>query len=142
MHRLLNDAELVKLPDEKNSSSGEPLDLSLPTATIPSATSSRLGYVELPPKYVPSTDPARQQVSMKLSKIYEREIGQSSALQAHRAEDDCLMLLAVLKRYLPDWLDWIETHTQSLNDFSTMPSSSTIQNSSKIFVKVKRPFKF
>ena len=80
----------------------------------------------MPVKYVPSTDPARQQPSMKLVKIYEREFAQSTLhLNAHRAEDDCLMLLAILKRHLAEWLEWMEHNHQPLGHFSSLQSNST-----------------
>lgn len=117
MHRLLNDKDLVQYPEDKS-----PIQ-SVTNQTTPT-TSNHVGYVEIPIKYIPSTDPARQQTSMKLSKIYEREFNiNSSNLQAHRAEDDCLMLLALLKRYLPDWLDWIDENHRKFNDFHVYPKA-------------------
>jgi hypothetical protein len=129
MHRLLNDKDLVQYP--KENIPAEPVVTPLSQnecldSPIESTTSSRLGYVELPIKYIPSADPARQQPSMKLVKIYEREFNcQTSHLKSHRAEDDCLMLLAILKRYLPDWLEWIEENRRSLNQFQSLPLTTT-----------------
>ena len=131
MHRLLNDKDLVQYPEEKPPS--EPV--------IPSSTHH--GYVEIPIKYIPSADPARQQPSMKLVKIYEREFGDNALkLQAHRAEDDCLMLLAILKRYLPDWIDWVERHHRKLNDFSSLPLPATKKPPPKPVINRKPPLKF
>ena len=89
-------------------------------------SSTQLADVDKPVKYVPSSDPARQQPSMKLVNIYAREFNlDTSSLTAHRAEDDCLMLLAILKRYLDEWLPWIETHHQPLSHFSSMGMTTT-----------------
>ena len=85
---------------------------------------------------------------MKLVKIYEREFNQTSNLKSHRAEDDCLMLLAILKRYLPDWIEWMDINYRILSDFSFLPTvtrtetTTTKKLSSKNNVNVKRPFKF
>jgi len=81
---------------------------------------------------------------MKLSKIYEREFSQKTSLfKAHRAEDDCLMLLAILKRYLPDWIEWIEINHQPLSHFSSLPLTiATKKSSPKTNVNIKPPFKF
>ncbi|CAF5195626.1 unnamed protein product [Rotaria magnacalcarata] len=80
---------------------------------------------------------------MKLVKIYEREFSQAtSQLKSHRAEDDCLMLLAIIKRYLPDWLEWLELNQRPLSYFSTLPLTSTKQTSPKPIVNTKRPLKF
>ena len=82
-----------------------------------------------PVKYIPSLDPARQRLSMKLSKIYEREFNKNaSELKSHHAESDCLMLLAVLKRYLSDWLEWIELNHQPLSYFTTLPLTTMKKN--------------
>lgn len=123
MHRLLNDKDLLQSPKKD-----PPSEPSTPDECLakPSSPSTRLGYVEIPVKYIPSMDPARQQPSMKLSKIYEREFPMNTAgLQSHRAEDDCLMLLAILKRYLPDWLEWIESNHRLLEEFHSPPSTTT-----------------
>jgi hypothetical protein len=85
---------------------------------------------------------------MKLVKIYEREFDRISNLKSHRAEDDCLMLLAILKRYLPDWIEWIDINHRILSDFSFLPTvtrtvtATTRKLSPKNHVNVKRPFKF
>jgi hypothetical protein len=161
MHRLLNDKDTVQYPDESipsessvtsnqngcnNNALVDPLDItSSPSTSVNNNHSfSHLGYVEIPIKYIPSLDPTRQQPSMKLSKIYEREFSQKASLfKAHRAEDDCLMLLAILKRYLPDWLEWIEINHQPLSQFSSLPLTITTKKSSpKTSVNIKRPFKF
>jgi hypothetical protein len=77
-------------------------------------------------KYIPSLDPARQQPSMKLVKIYEREFKHNTShLKSHRAEDDCLMLLAVLKRHLPAWLQWVEMNHQPLSKFFSLSCTTT-----------------
>ncbi|CAF2812988.1 unnamed protein product [Rotaria sp. Silwood2] len=154
MHRLLNDKDIVQYPIE-NISSESPVrsnqndcqnNVSVNSNELTSTnnnSSARLGYVEIPIKYVPSQDPTRQQLSMKLSKIYEREfIQKTSNLKAHRAEDDCLMLLAILKRYLPDWLEWIELNHQSLSKFFSLPFTSTKQTLPKLTENTKRPLKF
>lgn len=95
---------------------------STPNAFVDSiSTVEQIQSGDMPMRYVPSIDPMRQQPSMKLKKIYEREFQSESfgQLIAHRAEDDCLMLLAILKRYLTDWLPWIDENHQCLNQFST-----------------------
>ena len=141
MHRILNDKDLLQPPKENIPS--EPIT---PNECLdkPYSPSARLGYVEIPVKYNPSVDPARQQLSMKLSKIYEREYPMNLArLQSHRAEDDCLMLLAILKRYLPDWLEWIETNHRLLNDFPSSPSTATMRKSPpKPLINRKPPLRF
>ena len=90
-------------------------------------SSTQLADVDKPVKYVPSLDPARQQPSMKLVNIYTREFNLDiSSLTAHRAEDDCLMLLALLKRSLAEWLPWIEAHHRPLTHFSSMELKTTV----------------
>lgn len=80
---------------------------------------------------------------MRLVKIYEREFCEkSSQLKSHQAEDDCLMLLALIKRYLPDWLEWIELNHQTLKNFSSLPLSTTKKTPPKTLVTTKRPLKF
>jgi hypothetical protein len=129
IYRLLND------PDPAECNNNTPL---------PSASTIHRGYVEIPIK----SDLTRQLPSMKLIKIYEREFNRRSELISHRAEDDCLMLLAILKRYLPDWLEWIDINHRPLNDFSFLPTitqstTTTTKNiSPKNNVNVKRPLKF
>ncbi|CAF0814672.1 unnamed protein product [Rotaria sp. Silwood1] len=166
IHRLLNDKDLVQYLNEniplepfsvisnqnecQNNVSVDSNELASSSSSSATATnhnsSSRLGYVEIPIKYIPSQDPTRQQqqqLSMKLIKIYEREFNQkASQLKSHRAEDDCLMLLALLKRYLPDWLEWIELNHQSLSNFSSLPFTSTKQTLPKSTENTKRPLKF
>jgi hypothetical protein len=145
MHRLLNDKDIVQYPieniptitNENDCNNNKSVD------SIESSSSSHLGYVEIPIKYIPSADPARQQPSMKLVKIYEREFNEkTSHLKSHRAEDDCLMLLAILKRYLPDWIEWIERNHQPLNYFMSLPLSATTKSLPKPLVNTKRPLKF
>jgi hypothetical protein len=131
MHRLLNDKNLLQYPKENIPS--EPAVMN-ESPLEESTASSRLGYVEIPIKYIPSADPARQQPSMKLVKIYEREFNEkTSHLKSHRAEDDCLMLLAILKRYLPDWLEWIESNHRPLNQFHSFPLLTTTTTTTKKF---------
>ncbi len=149
MHRLLNDKDILQYPIESppseppNISNENNYDNNKSVDTIESTSSSHLGYVEIPIKYVPSQDPAREHVSMKLVKIYEREFnGKTSHLKSHQAEDDCLMLLALLKRYLPDWLEWIELNHQPLNNFISLPLTTTKKSPPKTFVNTKRPLKF
>jgi DNA polymerase III epsilon subunit-like protein len=141
IHRLLNDKDLVQYPKENIPS--EPVIIPESPPDNPT-TSSRLGYVELPIKYIPSVDPARQQPSMKLIKIYEREFNfQTSHLKSHRAEDDCLMLLAIIKRYLPDWLEWIERNHRLLNQFHSFPLTTTKKNiSPKPIINTKPRLRF
>lgn len=147
MHRLLNDKDLVQYPKENVQSEPAVPVSQNECPEKPCTPSSRLGYVEIPIKYIPSVDPARQQVSMKLVKIYEREFPQSAShFKSHRAEDDCLMLLAILKRYLPDWLEWIETHHSSLNQFHSSPLTTTTTTTKKFppktVVNRKPPLRF
>ncbi|CAF3176118.1 unnamed protein product [Rotaria socialis] len=161
MHRLLNDKNLVQCSVENiskecptisnqdqchnnvSTDSIEPTSISETPNTTNNNSSSHHGYVEIPIKYIPSQDPARQQLSMKLVKIYEREFSQAtSQLKSHRAEDDCLMLLAIIKRYLPDWLEWLETNQRPLSYFSTLPLTSTKKTFPKPIVNTKRPLKF
>lgn len=141
MYRLLNDKDLLQSPCDNIQS--EPVT---PNEKPPlTSSSSRHGYVEIPIKYIPSSDPARQQPSMKLVKIYEREFPLNSAcLRAHRAEDDCLMLLALLKRYLPDWLEWIETNHRLLKEFPSTPMTTMKKSSSppKPLINRKPPLRF
>ncbi|CAF4703825.1 unnamed protein product [Rotaria sp. Silwood1] len=165
IHRLLNDKDLVQYLNEniplepfsvisnqnecQNNVSVDSNELASSSSSATATnhnSSSRLGYVEIPIKYIPSQDPTRQQqqqLSMKLIKIYEREFNQkASQLKSHRAEDDCLMLLALLKRYLPDWLEWIELNHQSLSNFSSLPFTSTKQTLPKSTENTKRPLRF
>jgi len=133
IHRLLNDKDLVQYPD--NNSSVQPV-----TTTV---NNNHAGYVEIPIKYTPSTDPARQQVSMKLSKIYEREFkDNASNRQSHRAEDDCLMLVALLKLYLPDWLVWVDRNHRKLSTFHSYPTHKQQPPPPKPVVNRKPPLKF
>lgn len=75
---------------------------------------------------VSSFDSMRK-ISMKLSDIYEREFDDFPAkLQNHRAEDDCLMLIAILKRYLNDWLPWLDENHRPLKHFSDLNFESNI----------------
>ncbi len=136
MYRLLNDKDLVQYPIETTPSepSNPPNEQECNNHRSPDpiepTSSPHLGYIEIPIKYIPSPDPARQQLSMKLGKIYEREFNEkASCLKAHRAEDDCLMLLAILKRYLPDWLEWIESNHRLLNDFHSLSLTTTTRKS-------------
>jgi len=142
IHRLLNDKDIIQCPNENNQP--EPLITSNQTECNNNNCSSHLGYVEIPIKYIPSPDPARQQTSMKLVKIYEREFNEkTSSLKSHRAEDDCLMLLAILKRYLPDWIEWIEINHRPLNDFDSLPLTTTTKKyPPKPIVNRKPPLKF
>ncbi|CAF1037029.1 unnamed protein product [Adineta ricciae] len=81
--------------------------------------------------YIPTPDPERNKPSLKLSKIYQRELPNgTSHLKHHQAEHDCLMLLAILKRHLSRWLQWIEVNHRPLNYFSSS-LLSTIQSSPK-----------
>jgi hypothetical protein len=92
------------------------------TRCLPTSAQS----IDTPVQYIPSADPARQQPSMKLVNIYEREFPQSTTgRRCHRAEDDCLMLIAILKRYLADWLTWIERNHRPLSDFSSLSLLAT-----------------
>jgi hypothetical protein len=149
VHRLLNDKDIVQYPIENIQK--EPLIVSNEnvcnnnkSSDTTESSSSHLGYVEIPIKYIPSADPTRQQPSMKLVKIYEREFNEkkTSHLKSHRAEDDCLMLLAIIKLYLPDWLEWIEINHQPLYDFISLPLSTTKKSPPKAIVNTKRPLKF
>lgn len=95
----------------------------------------RRGFVEIPMKF----SLVDQIPSLKLEQIYEREFkSKISTLKSHRAEDDCLMLLAILKLYLPDWFDWIDENSRLLSDFNSLPSVSSAPPTKK----VKRPLKF
>ena len=95
-------------------------------STNNSNSSSPHGCITMPIAYIPSPDPARQQPSMKLVKIYEREFKHNAShLKSHRAEDDCLMLLAILKRHLPAWLNWIEMNHQPLSKFFPLSCTTT-----------------
>jgi hypothetical protein len=131
MRRLLNEeVDVTPSPNDKSTSTN-PLDLSV--------SITHRGYVEIPLK----SDSIQQLPSMNLVKIYEREFNRTSNYKSHRAEDDCLMLLAILKRYLPDWLQWIELNHRLLSDFSFLPSIRTTKKiSPKTNVNTKRPFKF
>ncbi|CAF0926483.1 unnamed protein product [Adineta ricciae] len=81
--------------------------------------------------YIPTPDPERNKPSLKLSKIYQRDFPSgTSHLKHHQAEHDCLMLLAILKRHLSLWLQWIEVNHRPLNYFSSS-LLSTIQSSPK-----------
>jgi DNA polymerase III epsilon subunit-like protein len=147
MHRLLDDKDIVQYPIENIRS--EPLTISNQNgcnnneSIDTTKSSSHLGYVEIPIKYIPSLDPARQQPSMKLVKIYEREFNEkTSHFKSHRAEDDCLMLLAILIRYLPDWLEWIELNHCPLNHFDSLPLSTTNKPSPNTVVNRKPRLKF
>lgn len=156
IRRLLNEKDLIQSPNEnipttntsmsnENHCEKDP-SVDSPESAIPinnHDSSIRHGYVEIPIKYIPSQDPARQQLSMKLSKIYEREFDRNiSQLKCHHAEDDCLMLLAILKRYLPDWLEWIELNHHSLSHFSTLPLTTIKPSPPKPIVNKKPPLKF
>ena len=103
---------------------------------------SHRGYVEIPMKY--ST--AEQIPLLKLEEIYRREFHSAvSKFQSHRAEDDCLMLLALLKLYLADWLEWTEENARPLREFNHLPQSSPSPPKQLIAPpekKVKRPLKF
>jgi hypothetical protein len=130
MRRLLNEKDTIPYPDDK-SGLVNPLDLSVST--------THHEYVEIPLK----SDSTQQLPSMKLVKIYEREFNRPSNYKSHRAEDDCLVLLTILKRYLPDWLEWIEVNHRLLSDFSFLPTTTTTKKiSPKTKVNMKRPFKF
>lgn len=102
-----------------------------------SATVHR-GYVEIPLK----SNVSQPVASMKLASIYEREFNQASPWKSHRAEDDCLMLLALLKLYLPDWSLWMDDHQRPLSHFASLPLKSTANLPAKTEKKTKRPFKF
>ncbi|CAF0827793.1 unnamed protein product [Rotaria sordida] len=134
IYRLISDENILdkKHIDNINASS----DLSLSNVV----SINRRKYVDIPIK----SNLARQLPSMKLLKIYERELNRIPILTYHRAEDDCLMLLAILKRYLPDWLQWIDNNHRLLSDFTFLPSSTTKTTKflSKKNVNCKRPFKF
>ena len=147
IYRLLNDKDLLQSPCDNIQSEPVTPSESSNKPCLTSSSSSRLGYVEIPLKYIPSSDPARQPPSMKLVKIYEREFPLNTAsLRAHRAEDDCLMLLAILKRYLPDWLEWIESNHRLLKDFpsSLSPTTTTTRKPSppKPVINRKPPLRF
>lgn len=158
MHRLLNDKDILENnPSEPVNTTNE---IHNPSESVDTTnktdcadnnnninksidSTTRLGYVEIPIKYIPSIDPARQQLSMKLIKIYEREFAHKSThLKSHRAEDDCLMLLALIKRYLPDWLEWIEINHQKLNNFMSLPLVTVKKTLPKPVINRKRPLKF
>ena len=124
IYRLLNDPDVV--PECENS-------------VLSTASTVHRGYVEIPIK----ADHIRQAPSVKLVKIYEREFDRISNLKSHRAEDDCLMLLAILKRYLPDWIEWMNMNHRILSDFSFLPTTTTTKKiSPKTNINVKRPLKF
>jgi len=128
IYRLLNDKDIVNNTTLVDSSSS-------------TVSTTRRGYVEIPMK----SEHTEQKPSVKLIKIYEREFNRISNLKSHRAEDDCLMLLAILKRYLPDWLEWIDIHHRPLSHFSFLPTTTTTRStkfSPKNNVNVKRPLKF
>jgi regulator of replication initiation timing len=113
-----------------NNALTDPMELtSSPVRSTNNNNSSSLhGYGKMPSAYIPSPDPARPQPSMKLVKIYEREFHQKiSHFKSHRAEDDCLMLLAILKRYLPAWLEWIAMNHKPLSNFFSL-SCTTSKN--------------
>lgn len=122
MYRLLNDKHVYQDSIEHNLSEFLVRSNRIECQNNASGDSIQLNsssHGETPIKYIPSSDPMRQTPSMKLGKIYEREFNkQISHLKSHHAEDDCLMLLAILKRYLPDWLEWIEVNHQPLSNFS------------------------
>lgn len=123
--------QMYQLSQEKrinpeSTTNPRPLSSSLDekTAMTNQSNSSPARSVDTPVKYIPSVDSARPAPSMRLGKIYEREFPYGrTQLIAHRAEDDCLMLLAILKRYVNDWLPWIEENHQCLAQFSSPQSN-------------------
>ena len=132
IYRLLNDKDIL----DTNDQSGKNVSVDLSSSSI---STKHCGYVEIPLK----SNITQQLPSMKLIKIYEREFNRILNFKSHRAEDDCLMLLAILKRYLPDWLEWIDVNYRPLKEFSFLPSiNSTAKFSPKKNVKIKRPLKF
>lgn len=95
----------------------------------------RHGYIEIPMQQSP--------LSMKLEEIFRREFHGSALFKSHRAEDDCLMLLSLIKQYLPDWFEWIETETlRQLSEFHRLPlkDESKIKKSTEKILKP--PLKF
>ncbi|CAF1344568.1 unnamed protein product, partial [Didymodactylos carnosus] len=121
------------------------------TEKKPLNVEKRLKVIDLDekPRYVPSNYVKR--TSFSLSEIYLREFNRHTPYSSHRAEDDCLTLLACLKRYLPDVLEWIESNHRPLNQFImpmfTFSSSSTnTQNHEPVnnqnVQRVKRPLRF
>lgn len=117
LHRSLNDEDLApaSVPLDGNAQPPPP---------------AHPEHTETPAPYVPSADPELNRLSLKLSVLYQRELPQGTFhLKAHQAESDCLMLLAVLKRYLPRWLDWIESNHHPLSYFSSTSLFTTARPS-------------
>ena len=134
MYRILNEESGDQRSTTKDDLSYQTHESSLETN---SATIHR-GYVEIPLK----SNVIQPAASMKLASIYEREFNQASPWKSHRAEDDCLMLLALLKLYLPDWSLWMDDHQRPLNHFASLPLKSTANLPAKTEKKIKRPFRF
>ena len=130
MHRLMNDADILQDPQEQTSATS--------TTTIePMVSTTRCGYVEIPAK----STAHRPVPSMKLDQIYAREFNRTPQFPSHRAENDCLILLATLRLYLPDWLEWIENNHRPLRDFFPLPSKSSSKGPSKPPAPTKRPLR-
>ena len=102
-------------------------------STLVDSSTVHRGFVEIEiPKNSSQTTP-----SMKLEEIYRREFNERIPWKSHQAENDCLMLLSLIKIYLPDWIDWINENHRKLDEFSFLPTFS-----SKEKTKIKRKLKF